>query len=405
MNTFGQGYVAGSSAEALFPIYDVRNVLLSRDRFRREAMRDLKRANSFANPTGRKPARGFILMLRKDYNKLSKYSTTLQLDIGDTSNSLNVGALKNLAIVKAQCATRGLEADENALYVVEITDRRGCLCNKWFKFPTLTQYNIRTPAYPQTFYPLSMNSGTTWTWSTMLQNLWEQMGTFLGDWPGLPTTPAGTPEGFWMTGVSAWDQLNDILDHLGMQVCADLTKPAASQYTIKLKGGDDSAFEALTTKYANNLEDDREWIDYGAGRVPVAVTVYFKRRNAFYGSEETVRYDSLQWTMNVAYSVSINTGYTEALGTHHIWSDFTVRHDQDGQPLSEDVSTAQSIAQDVVNRYLLRIGVGARMTKVYAGALPFLTGTEVNNVKWYQDANGGPYNGWKTKVVRKPDEI
>lgn len=402
LNTFGQGYVAGTAAQTKFPLYDVRQVWANRSRFRREMIEDLAKANSFECFAGRVPSTGWILMSRKDFNQLNPYSTTLQLTIGDPTSSYNVQPLNGLVLVQARCVTRGIANDPAAIYLVELTDRRGVLSNRWFDYPTLSAYNIRATAYPHgTFIPASMNGGTTWTWGTMIRNLWEQM-PLLGTWPGMPNTPVGTPEGFWMTGVSAWDALTNILDHLGLQVAVNLTNAIDSQFTLTVKGANDSTFNSLTTQFIPNLEDDYEWEDFGAGRVPATVRVYFRRRNEYYGSEETVRYDTGQWNMATAYTVTVSTGFTSAVGVHSLWSDFTVRYDQDSQPVSADTTIAAAIALDRVTNYLSRIAANKHMTRIYAGALPFYTGSDVDSVKWYQDLSL-PDQAWKTRISRAPE--
>ncbi len=346
-------------------------------------------------------------MSRHDYDLLDRYSTTLQVNIGDTRLPTNVGIMPNLSIVQAQCVTRGLAADPAALYLVEVTDGRGIVCNDWFQFPLTAQYNIRAPAYPQTFHPASMNGGTTWTWSTMLENIWTTMSTFLGAWPGLPSpAPTGTPEGFWFVGVSAWNALCDVLDHLGLTVSCDLT--AATPYTIVRPGDADADFSVLTLQYANNLEDDLEWIDTGAGRVPKTVKMLFKRRNAVYGTEETTPYRSDvmadQWDMDVVYTVSVTapSTFASATGTHYMWSDFTVRYDDSSNPLDADIATATTIAAERVTNYFARIyhATLGRMDRTYAGALPFSTGSQVDSVVWCMDHPPGSHFGWRTKLVR-----
>jgi len=398
MNTFG-------SKAIQFALCDPRSVREDRVRFRRDMLPLLSRVTSMYVPTGRWPARGWVLLPRYEYVQLDSYSTLLQLNIGDTLKSTNVATLKNLTVVQAQCVTRGLASDKNALFLIELTDGRGILCNEWFKFPLTTNYNIRVPAYPQMFHPSSMNGGTTWTWLTMLQDMWTQMGAFLGTWPGLPSAPAGTPEGFWFQGVPAWTALCDILDYLGMTVACDLTQ--ASPFTIVSAGASDSAFAALKIQYTINLEDDLEWIDTGAGRVPKTVKVLFRRRNSVYGTEETVTYrsdGSYQWDMSSLYSVSITapTLFASAVGTHYLWSDFTVRYDQDNNPLSADTAIASTIATERVTQYFDRIysRTFGYMSQTYAGALPFTTGSQVNGVAWVQDYSDQSRQGWKTKLVR-----
>lgn len=396
MNRFG-------TASTLYPLYDPRTVREARMRFRRDSIPLLDRANSFYCPSGRNPCRGWILMARGDYNKLDHYSTLLELEVGNPTQTNNIGTLSNLAIVQAQCVTRGLAADANALYLVEVTDRRGVLCNRWFQFPLQKFYNIRAAAYPQTFYSGSLNGGAAWSWSSMIGDIWGTMSTFLGTYPGLPITPTGVPEGWDFPGVPAWDALCDVLDHLGLTVACDLTSTTAP-YTIVSEGAADTTFTALQTKYKTNLEDDQEWIDTGSGRVPSSVVVLFKRRNSIYGSEETVRYDSLQWEMTPYYSVTVAapSTFSAAAGTHHLWSDFTVRYDQDGNPLSADTTTAAAIAAERVTQYFARIyhATLGSMTQTYAGALPFTTGSQVDGVCWYQDYRDDDRQGWRTQIVR-----
>ncbi len=403
MNTFG-------TATKQIALYDPRSVRENRTRFRRDYIPLLERANSIYVPTGREPTRGLILVSRRDYNYIlsaNPYSNALQLNVGDPTQTNNVGTLKNLSIVQAQCVTRGLASDVNALYLVELTDGRGVLHNKWFQFPITTQYNIRAPAYPQLYNVNSLNSGSVWTWTTMLQNIWTQMATFLGAWPGLPYAPLGTPEGFWFNGVPAWTALCGVLEHLGMTVACNLT--SSSPFIIVDDGADDTAFTALQTKYRTHLEDDLEWIDTGSGRVPGTVKVLFRRRNSIYGSEETVTRTSddvtgWQWDMDSTYSVSVAAPatFTGATGTHHMWSDFTVRYDMDNVPIAADVATANAIAAERTTQYFDRIysRTSGWMTQTYAGALPFVTGSQVDGVCYYQDFIDQDRQGWKTKIVR-----
>lgn len=386
----------------------------------------LDRANSFYCPVGRHPARGWILLRRYDYNLLSKYSTTLQLNISNAGGPFNVAPLNKLSIVNAQCVTRGLSTDPSALYLVEITDRRGILCNNYMDFPLRKSYNIRSQAYPETFMLESMNdydqphpsagSKTTWTWTTMIEDIWDEMSTHLGSFPGLPFAPIGTPEGFFLQGVSAWTALNDILDTLGMTVACNLVD--SSPYTIVKIGQTDAAFTVLRLLYTTNgnLEDDLEWIDAGAGRVPGTIIVLFRRRNNVYGTEETTPYrnDAMaeQWVMGDHYAVSITVG-TGGVGKHYIWSDYTVRADDNSNVMGADATYATRIAIERSYQYLRKIRwigttadliptSGTSMEQTYTGALPFRTGSQVDGIAWTQDYSNQAWQGWKTKIVRGP---
>ncbi len=383
-NVLIQPYVLGIQAAVTIPLFDPRRTRENRVRFRRDTIPELARANSIAIPVDRWPARAWVLVRRADYARLSQYATNLQLQFDDLSGAAPL-TFQNLAIVQARCVSRGVLADSDALYLVELTDGRGILWNQWFQFGTTSAYNVRSPAYPEQFYSPSMNAGVAYTWDTMIRNLWEQMGAFLGPYPGLPSTPTGTPENFWLPGVSAWEALLNALELLGFNLACDLT--SATPYSIVTAGGADATFATLQAYYAARLEDDWEYIDAGSGRVPGSVTVLFHRRNQFYGTEETIRRDSSQWAMTMAYPVTVAAPaqFTGAVGSHYLWDDFSVRYDMDGTPLSADVTTANAIAaQRVTNYYanIYRSTVGF-LNQVYTGLVPFTPGAQLDGVCFY----------------------
>lgn len=385
MNTFGSGATQ-------VPLFSPKSVIADRQRFGREAMPNLEKVNSICCPAGRQPSTGYILLKKTDYDRLDKYSTSLELRITPEV------VLKHLAIVQAQCVTQGLG---DPLYLIELTDARGILLNKWFQTPLLAKYNIRALAYPEAFYYNTLNAGTTWTWSTMLQNIWPGL---LGTWPGLPLQPLGTPEGLSFEGVSSWDTLCDILEYLGLAVACNLM--SASPFTIVEQGAADTSFSALTARYSPLLEDDLTYIDTGSGRVPKEVTVLFRRRNRVYGTEETVYLENddlaQQWLIKDIYPITVAapTTFAAAAGNHYIWSDFTIRYDQNSDPLAEDVVTATFIAAERVRQYFAKIyhqTLGS-MSRTYASALPFITGSQVDSVTYYMDESRR--QGWKTKLTR-----
>lgn len=387
----------GTFATPRLPLYDPYRIRQDRGRLRRPEVKELSYANSIYMPGGRWPARAWILLARSDYDQISTYGT-YALQIDDFKNGPIT--LQNLSIVQARCVTRGLAGDANAIYLVELTDPRGVLWNKWFQFPTTSQYNVEAPAYPSQFYTPSMNGASAWTWDQMLGDLWAQM-PLLGAYLGLPLTPANTPKNFSFPGTSAWEALNQILSYLGCSVSVDLR--SAAPYTITVDGTADAVFDALTLKYAANLEEDLEWIDTGSGRVPKEVIVYFHRINQYYGTEETVRRDGLQWSSQPLYSVTVAgpAAFSQASGTGYLWADFTVRFDVDGNPLAADVATAATIASERVSQYYNRIyqGTVGYLRRVYAGALPFVVGSELDGVRWYEDYSQGRA-AWRTEVVR-----
>ncbi len=397
-NTFGP---AGKPQ----PLYDPRHARQHRLRFARDMIPDLAKANAFYMPGGRWPACGYILMRRGDYNLIDPYSVSLQLQIDDfVSGPLT---FQNLTVVQARCVTRGFANDPDAIYLVEITDRRGVLTNKWFQQGTFAQYNVRAPAYPEQFYSTTLDSGVPWTWSRMVGDIWNQM-PLLGSYLGLPIAsppPNVSVDGFVFPGTSVWDALCEILDYLGMVVAVDLTSP--TPYTIVGLGDASSTLGAFQAKFLGNLEDDYEYIDTGSGRVPAEVTVYFHRRNQYYGTEETVRRDGLQWQATPLFQMTLPAPlqFQTAAGRAFQWSAFTVRYDVDGHPLPADIVTANTVAQDEVASFFAREyrKTFGYLHQVYTGALPIATGPQVDGVCWEERFADGRRLGWRTRIVRGPE--
>ncbi len=390
-----------------YPLYDPRHERQNRLNYRRDYLWLLDRANSLWVPAGRQAARGWLLMRYGDYLRLAtssdRFSTNLQLSIADvhTGTAMTFGGL---AIVRGRCVSRGKALDPNSIVVIEVTDRRGVLENRWFSQGTNSTYNARSPAYPQQFYSGSLLAGAPFTWSQMIADLWGQM-TEDGPFPGLPVTPTGPPEEWNLPGVPAWPALCMMLDHIGCYVACDLTNAAA--YTIVSGGATDAALVAKQQLYAGLLEDDLEPTGPGSARIPGEIVVYFHRRNDQYGTEETIRRDGLQWSMTPLFSVTVpappdSIGQGSA-GIHHLWDDFTVRYDVDNNPLAADVTTATTIASERAQQWFnvaYHDTLGS-MKQVYTGCLPFTTGSQVDGVCWRLLAH--QRKGWQTEIVRGED--
>lgn len=393
MNSFG-------TLTQQFPLIDPRGVRAERQRFRRDDIPELERANSYYSMSGRWPDVGWLLLDRGSYNKLPPYSNQLQLVIGDFVNKPLT--ISNISVVQARCVTRGIHADPNAIYLLQVTNNQGILYNPWFQYPVNVQYNVRAPAYDGSYYSGSLNGSAAWTWSGMVGDLWGRAGGLLGTYPGLPFAPDGAPEGFVFAGVSLWESLSRVLDYLGLDMSGNYPN-----FTLVVPGTPDASYSAQVALYSKYLEDSMEYLDQGSGRVPSQVVVYFHRRNQIYGSEETVRYDTPQWQNTVLYSVTVPAPaqFASAVGTGYLWVDFTVRYDQDGNPLAVDVVAAQAIASNRVAAFYDMIYRGNQgfARHVYSGVLPFTTGSLVDGVRWFNSGMLGTesdYCGWRTEVIR-----
>lgn len=398
-NTFGTSSVQ-------VKLVDPRHARRYRQRFRRDAVRELFLANSLYVPCGRQSVRGWILLTRADYDSVRGYGTNYQLQIDQFDPAAPALTLRGLSIVTAQCVATGVLGDPAALYLVELTDARGILKNQWFSFPTKTYYNVLAPAYPGKYYYHSLNAGLTWSWSGMIGDLWTQIASSfssLGPYSGLPASVGltGIPINWNLNGVPCWDALCDVLEHLGLAVGHN--PASATPYTIVSLGDDDTTFDTLTTRHSHRLEDDMEPIDLGAGRVPGTVIVYFRRINELYGTEETVRNDSHQWATNAVYPVSVSApaAFAGAPGTGFLYDDFCVRQDINGVLLPVDVTQATNLAEERVRQYfdVIYSRTSGAMNRTYTGVLPFYAGSQIDGVCWKQDLRDRRA-GWTTQILR-----
>jgi hypothetical protein len=387
------------------PLYDSWVEILNRKRLRRTMdVTELDKANSLFVPSGPGPARGWIVLVRSDYNTLT-LTNPYNLTISDSQQ--NTITFQNLYIVNARCITRGLASDPKAVYLVEITDKTGLLNNQYFTQSINVAYNIRSPAYPEQYYSGTLNGVSPWTWDGMVQDIWSKLS--LGTYPHLPVSVYTTinPEGWSFTGTSGFDALNKILEHLGCVLTRDLTKPAATQLGIVHLGDTDATQTALFTTYAGQLEDDEDWLDTGQVRLPGTIQVIMHRRNQYYGTEETVRKDAFQWSTTPTYTLPIATGVTGATGFDTLWTDFSPRFDENNAII--DAATASLVA---TNRAADRLAILSRgnngyLRQRYIGTLPFVTGVLIDGVSWQHiplaDKKGKlTRRGWITEVIRTP---
>lgn len=174
-------------------------------------------ANRYVHPIGLRPGRAWVLILKAYLDRISTFkplTLTFTADPANTGQDIQFETVtfKNLRTVGTPIdVTPGVRGDAGTTYFVELADRRiDCigLCGK--------RYNWRV--HPDAPYESeSTNSGTAWTWTTLLTDLWDAVGN-LGTFPTLPVTPSGTPEQIDGMACRAADLLEDLLLLNGMGV-------------------------------------------------------------------------------------------------------------------------------------------------------------------------------------------
>jgi hypothetical protein len=203
-------------------------------------------ANAFRFNAGEEPATGAVLLSGAAISQIDKskgHDLVFEEEQGEVT-------FKNVNIVDAECVVPGAEDDESNVYLVRLADQR-----HFFKASIAKGFNIWDAA--GTAYTTdSKNGSSSWTWSTMVQHLWEAVGTTnLGAFPGLPFTPHGTPEGFEYWDDSAWHALNDVLHRIG---CAIVNTVGTTAWTIVRMGEKASDHDQVES----SLSPFRLWDNY-----------------------------------------------------------------------------------------------------------------------------------------------
>lgn len=235
------------------------------------------KANTFRNPLGPEPGRGWLLLRKEQVDELntSPARFTLQFDSGDPEQeSLK---LKDIVFVRGTCLSPGWRGDKLAPYLVEVADVRIL-----FRWVTIDKaYNLRDAS--NQYVESTMNGTAAWTWAGMIEDIWTRC-VLDEDFPGLPFTPEGTPDGFAYWAMPAWDALNHALTRIGCAIKMELYKDrpaddgAEGQIAIVQLGVTATEEQAAA---AVALQKHRIWDDYPVeceyAIKPTTVLVRFKK--------------------------------------------------------------------------------------------------------------------------------
>lgn len=200
-------------------------------------------ANSFRvplrwNPAGDPWGLGTVLMHASHYARLLSTADLDDLTLRFIDARGTSITFQNLSLIGPERTPIGDRADAAAAVVLTLADRRYRLC----QIPVDRQYNTRDAAGD--YVTASLNSGTAWTWDTLVADLWAKMFAVYADLgatpPAFPSAPSGAPEGFYFYGAgnSAWACLDRVAEAAGHFLrwdpttgTADLLDPAGAVVT------------------------------------------------------------------------------------------------------------------------------------------------------------------------------
>jgi hypothetical protein len=339
-------------------------------------------ANAFSFGLGREPGRGKLLMRYKELSALDM-TTDHDLTFTGTDPVANVYTLQNLTVNAAECLSPGASGDDDAVFLVDVADRR----NNLAKIPIDKGYNVSSED-GTAYLTNTKNGGSNWTWQTMVNDLVTALGLSTGSFT-LPFTPHGTPENLTYWGSYAWDALCNVLDRIA---CAVKYDPAADTFSIVRLGSTD----ATAAGVMSDLDGIRTWdgypLDPSRAWRPEKIRVRFNRR-----PRPT---DGSSPYYNVDVTLAATTGVVS--GTYVILEDDLTALGATGTPTnSATLSTRATERSDDWLRK--RQSFGRRLLKVYRDFNPDVPGSVLGSTVGQVgfDDRGGPF---RTEIVSRPDD-
>lgn len=409
------------------PVYSVRQTLdqmhvrehAKVDRFNRRARVEL--CNSFINPLGQQPCKGWLLMKKKDIVALrTSASHTLKIEQPD---GLPTVECKRLLITHAEAVFNADDSDE-MLYVAEIADRRWYGCNSYYDLDFVTpqkdMFNLPAELYPGQYYDASRNAGNDYTWEEMFNKVWpawlsssppsfptDLVDEFWTTYVAPPnTTPA--PVGFDFRGHTPYESLGIILGKLGFALNyrpdTGFYKIAAVYNTTRSEGIEGLNI-GLEDKYAKYLEDEMVYYDPTIAMLPKGVSVNFHVRATQPGSENTYS----NWLTGMIHRETVAYDDTDPVLVYsldntyaQVWDDLPAELD----PFTNTISNTTQLQRRATERMRAfyrqltraRLASDRRYRKAFAIALPFYTTDHNRGVAWRSRED----DRWWTEIYNHP---
>ena len=256
--------------------------------------RFLGKANSFILPRGFEAGRGWVLLTGAKASTLNQNIATHTLRFkggGDIS-------FKKLSVVGCEALTGTEVYSDTSLYLVELADLR-----HFGQYTSINKaYNLLVPDESDV-YDATQNSGSDWTYTTMVEDIWTFMPGAFGALDVSAVDFSGTPRNYVFRGVTAWDALKKVLDDQQHELILD-TEGAFSVVPAFTATGD---FDTDRDTHKAFILSGSHDLDTPFSRVPATIRVFFPRRDKAWQNNTDLKVVVYKdhWQLNPLYSVDV----------------------------------------------------------------------------------------------------
>jgi len=362
--------------------------------------------NSFYSALGRNPGYAYLLLDKASLDSLNlKTGLTLKFSWAEEGNAATTVNIYGLRLLRATALyAGGGEADDTTPFLCLFVDARAEQI-----FSTINdQYNVRCPTHPTTadaYYHDTLNSGSKWTWQTLLNDIWSNLPTSVGT-PQLDGAFTWTeqPEAFRFLGMSAWDAYNTVLGSIVHDIWYDPTT-SGGEYPIHDMRGEDLAFVNLEANPDDLIHYAMPY-NYGLDTfLPEKLEVFFPRVDDEHGSEnDAFKEATHNWITEAVYGVEVNTNAQHTLtGTKlAVWNNHPAEYDYSATT-PDNAADLADIAADIADSYNSRIQRMSSLYHVRAGLhTDVLPGPRVNAIRW---ADTGDQYGMTTELFGRQSSL
>ena len=336
------------------------------------------KANKYTTHRGFPTGEGWVLLVKKDLDELDVNTThSLLFQSGSSSATFTV------RIAYFQAITGSSNVTPETVYIVRLLDSRSVAKNSAIN----SSYNLLgIDSVAGSYLTTSKNSGSAWTWTTFLNDLWTNIA---GVSSALDLTkasfPTANPEGYDFQGWSAFTALIQVLDDIHHYLILDID----GTYEIQ-PSGTQTGLAGLLTEHKLDLADPSHDEHGDTYSIPEKFRVFFPKKDFAFqiGVNQDEIPEKTYQKVNAFHVADVNTS---TLDSSLSFVTGTVKPLHDGMAATyntvgtiQNSSAINTRATEIATLALDQLNVSERtLHNRYFGVKPFQPGSEVEAVGFY----------------------